>query len=279
MTARIPYLTALARKPSAQPVLRPPRRLFAEQAPPVQADWTKLAPAVEPPVATPRPPVLARTDPGRPGPAPERPPAGDASTRKEPTAPSLAPAQDQQPMPSPPADRRLAPPEPDTPAPGLAAPRQAPAPAPAPDEHPSPSQPEMPSLAAASRPPESWTDPRWGQPVEIPQAPRHKESGAVPSPEASPAPRVPDLRPPPATVSGSAIEPASPDLGAGRHRPPGDRPAQVSIGTIEVTVVPPAPPAAPPRPERRDRVSPTPAASSADRLRDGLRRWHGTAQG
>jgi hypothetical protein len=63
---------------------------------------------------------------------------------------------------------------------------------------------------------------------------------------------------------------------------------RVSIGTIEVTVVPPAPPAPavreiqPPAPVTRGwSRSPSAFAASAgaDRLRYGFRRWYGTAQG
>jgi hypothetical protein len=98
---------------------------------------------------------------------------------------------------------------------------------------------------------------------------------------------VGDLMPPPASRTGPAtmpgIEPGEPYR---EPRAPG-RP-YLSIGTIEVTVVPPAPPAAAGR-EAQPSPPVTPGwsrppsllASSAgrDRLRDGLRRWYGTAQG
>jgi len=63
---------------------------------------------------------------------------------------------------------------------------------------------------------------------------------------------------------------------------------RVSIGTIEVTVVPPPPPAPavreiqPPAPVTRGwsrPPSPFAASAGADRLRYGFRRWYGTAQG
>jgi hypothetical protein len=55
--------------------------------------------------------------------------------------------------------------------------------------------------------------------------------------------------------------------------------ARVSIGTIEVTVLPPNPPV-PAVDEIRYRPPSALAASAgAGRLRDGLRRWYGTAQG
>jgi hypothetical protein len=66
----------------------------------------------------------------------------------------------------------------------------------------------------------------------------------------------------------------------------GERQARVSIGTIEVTVTPPAsappatafPPPQPPPPPSGPPSSLT-GSPAADRLRDGLRRWYGTAQG
>jgi hypothetical protein len=64
------------------------------------------------------------------------------------------------------------------------------------------------------------------------------------------------------------------------------RPARVSIGTIEVTVVSAPEPAAPthpvaaPAPQARRRPRPpSQLAAGADRLREGRRRWYGTAQG
>jgi hypothetical protein len=89
---------------------------------------------------------------------------------------------------------------------------------------------------------------------------------------------VRDLLPPP--VSG-------PRPGGSSQRPRDTRPSQVSIGTIEVTVVPPTAPAAgletrPPSRAARDRSRPASllaANAGTDRLRDGVRRWYGTAQG
>ena len=83
--------------------------------------------------------------------------------------------------------------------------------------------------------------------------------------------------PPPVAISGT---------GPGAPRVP--RRPRVSIGTIEVTVVPPAPAApaapeiripAPVTPGRSRPPSPFAASEGADRLRHGLRRWYGTAQG
>jgi hypothetical protein len=88
---------------------------------------------------------------------------------------------------------------------------------------------------------------------------------------------VPDLAPPSARV-------ARPDehaqTGESRREPPG----RVTIGTIEVTVVPPTRPArggGEPRPTP-PAVPPRPASSLTEaggaRLRGGLRRWYGIAQ-
>jgi hypothetical protein len=109
------------------------------------------------------------------------------------------------------------------------------------------------------------------------------EDAADPYRPREPAP-VRDLRPPPPSrarpAAMSGTEPGEPHR---ELRAPG-RP-QVSIGTIEVTVLPPAPAvheAQPSPPVARGwSRPPSLLASSAgmDRLRDGLRRWYGTAQG
>jgi hypothetical protein len=64
-------------------------------------------------------------------------------------------------------------------------------------------------------------------------------------------------------------------------------PARVTIGTIEVTVVPPArppqsatePARVPPLPPARRHSASPPAEAGSARLRGGLRRWYGIAQG
>jgi hypothetical protein len=108
------------------------------------------------------------------------------------------------------------------------------------------------------------------------------EVAADPGRRWEPAP-VLDLRPAPSSRSAPA---------RGLRAEPGEvrapRLARVSIGTIEVTVVPPAPPA-PAVPEIRPQVPVSPrwprpssllaTSAGSDRLRDGLRRWYGTAQG
>ncbi len=102
---------------------------------------------------------------------------------------------------------------------------------------------------APARAPDSWADPRWGSPVELLEPPATSSTPGPPQPLAHQAAASPAL----------------------------------SIGTIEVIVVPPpAAPAtqvAPRRPADGARPAPLLAGPGADRLRDGLRRWHGTAQG
>jgi hypothetical protein len=93
---------------------------------------------------------------------------------------------------------------------------------------------------------------------------------------------------PPAAPAPQSTETSGPGPRGSRQDPHGSARARVSIGTIEVTVVPPARPVLP-----ADRIQPAaeaprgrprfPSASTesadAGRLRDGLRRWYGTAQG
>jgi hypothetical protein len=94
---------------------------------------------------------------------------------------------------------------------------------------------------------------------------------------------VHDLLPPPTSASRSL---RSDTAGVGRDSPSPMRPS-VSIGSIEVTVVPPphgAPPTHDPRAARavRNRSRPVPRPGvdpGVDRLRDGRRRWYGIAQG
>jgi hypothetical protein len=70
-------------------------------------------------------------------------------------------------------------------------------------------------------------------------------------------------------------------------RSAGETPARVTIGTIEVTVVPPARPAhgaseparVPPVPSAVKRPASVPGETGSARLRNGLRRWYGIAQG
>ena len=105
----------------------------------------------------------------------------------------------------------------------------------------------------------------------------------------SPAPAaVRDLLPPLAQAP-RPTELAGPGpTGSRQESPGGPAPARVSIGTIEVTVVPPARPALgasrnrPPAQVPRGRSGPQPllaATAGGGRLRDGLRRWYGIAQG
>ena len=94
--------------------------------------------------------------------------------------------------------------------------------------------------------------------------------------------------PPPLASALPPIEMLGPEPGGSRREPRVSGTARVSIGTIEVTVVPPARPAPPapeiqpPAPVARGGSRPPSllaAGAGADRLRDGLRRWYGIAQG
>lgn len=289
MTARVPYLTALTKRSAASPALRPPRQLFAGQAPPGQADFAPALTAMaERPVAS-GTPVATRADP-TPVPVASPPTPGEASAGRA-RAVASSPLTHHQPPPitSVRPSRQQPQREPANPLlPTIAPPPPQPTQAPATDE---PSRLTVSSPVAPARPPESWADPRWALPAELPVTPTRKDSGgAVPLPEPAQSTgqpstdqrqRVPDLMPAPASASGTTgpASPAGPDAGHGQDRRLGSRPAQVSIGTIEVTVVPPAAPRQPPGRDRPRPVSPLPASPPADRLRDGIRRWHGTAQG
>jgi hypothetical protein len=102
-------------------------------------------------------------------------------------------------------------------------------------------------------------------------------AAAVPEPARpeSAAPSAPGLAPPrPGSRGGEPAEQRRAPQGLPRAQP-----ESVSIGTIEVTVVPPAKPrVVPPRPAPRRERPPSRLAGS-DPLRDGRRRWYGVAQG
>lgn len=108
----------------------------------------------------------------------------------------------------------------------------------------------------------------------------------VPTSGEQPAAAPRDLRPPAPTAPPSIEHRApNPEYG-GRERRPA-RSSRVSIGTIEVTVVPTPTSAteqiaAPSIPRSRPRTPSSlhaSASTGADRLREGRRRWYGTAQG
>ncbi len=98
---------------------------------------------------------------------------------------------------------------------------------------------------------------------------------------------VRDLIPPPSPATRPITVPG-PEQGEPYQQPRVPGAPRVSIGTIDVTVLPPAPPA-PPAPEIRPPAqvargwtrppSLLAATAGAGRLRDGVRRWYGTAQG
>ena len=111
-------------------------------------------------------------------------------------------------------------------------------------------------------------------------------SAADPDPPEAPG-AVRDLMPPRATDPPPGAIPGA-EPGETYREPREPRGTGVSIGTIEVTIVPPAIPAPaapempPPAPVATDwsqLPSPLAASAGADRLRDGFRRWYGTAQG
>ena len=144
-----------------------------------------------------------------------------------------------------------------------------------------PSRPATPATLAAPTPgpaPGRTGGPDPGRRTGGSAAPgaRHQAPGQL----APPAPAEPGhLLPPPAPtrdpVPALGLEPSGPSQKPGAPAQPG-----VSIGTIEVTVVPPAPPV----PERPRAQAARPGPKLAEglgtgRLRDGLRRWYGTAQG
>jgi len=88
---------------------------------------------------------------------------------------------------------------------------------------------------------------------------------------------IPPLTAEPLTAEPPRAEPGQPLV---PRRP------RVSIGTIEVTIVPPTPTPTPvihqiqpPAPVTNRPSSPFAASAGADRLRHGFRRWYGTAQG
>ena len=305
MTARIPYLAGLAGPGAAEPVLQPPRPLFAGSY--GQPGVRGSGPAASLP---------AGQDAG------EDSAGGRQAARTSATEQAAAPAAALRGNPHPAGDRTAATPGP----PGMDGADRAPArplvPLPAvnpPDRHgptarsesslpagdaqaASPGPPGVgrdadrggaapgdtqPDVGITARPsPRSWTDPLWGAPVEVP-----------PAVSARPRERAGDTARSAGTAALGALVPSSgqapqgnerPDPHPGRERrePHGAPQPRVSIGTIEVTVVPPAPPpghpqdgGALPLPGRQGAPSLLAAGPGAERLRDGLRRWHGTAQG
>jgi hypothetical protein len=144
--------------------------------------------------------------------------------------------------------------------------------------------------AAVAPGPESRSGARQGGPAGLPPA-----SGPVPEAGDRPTAPVdrgivpgrpggpgafPDLLPPPAPAPQLTVLP-QPDTGGLRHRSRPPQPHRVSIGTIEVTVVPPAP--APPAHRIPPPARPAPVPSRRASQLDGsggprFRRWYGTAQ-
>ena len=164
-----------------------------------------------------------------------------------------------------------------------------------------PGTPEGPTDTAVKRPPVfPASTSQWGTPAELPQtglraSPSGNETRIASASrilDAADAPRRPggtaavhDLLPSPGIMPGpvelSGLRPGGTRPAGGIGRP------QVSIGTIEVTVVPPTRPESatgvqPPAPTARSRFSDgvrLAADAGSDRIQSGLRRWYGTAQG
>ena len=113
-----------------------------------------------------------------------------------------------------------------------------------------------------------------------------RDAAGGPRRSRGPAAAVRDLVPP-TTLAPRSIEMPGPVPGGSRQEPRVTGPARVSIGTIEVTVVPPPRPAPahetrPPAQVARGWSRPPSllaVSAGTGRLRDGLRRWYGTAQG
>jgi hypothetical protein len=304
MTARIPYLAGLAGPGSAEPVLLPPRPLFAgshgqprvrsggpatflsagqDAAEDLPGAWQATQTAAAEPTSAPPGASLRRAEPGADRPVTALGPAGMDGAERAPASPLLPrPAVSPPTRPGPtdrsesslPAGGSLAAPGP----PGVG--RDA--------DHGGGARGDThPDLGIAARPsPRFWTDPLWGAPVELP-----------PAVSARPLQRAGDTTQSAGTAASGALLPSSGQAQQGNDRPGphtvrerrrqhGVPEARVSIGTIEVTVVPPAPqPGHPedgparPRPGRQGAASLLAVGPGAERLRDGLRRWHGTAQG
>lgn len=148
-----------------------------------------------------------------------------------------------------------------------------------------PGRDEVTGRHLAARPPAA--DWLWGTPVELPERGSVADVAGPPPPGTSPpgagrAGVVRDLLPPSAGAGRSGEQ-----TGTGRPATQAPAPPRVTIGTIEVTVVPsarfahgtpgpaPAPPAgAPPQP-----ATPLAEEDTAWPPPDGLRRWYGIAQG
>ncbi len=174
-----------------------------------------------------------------------------------------------------------------------------------------PGRPELASRGRAAQSPAlDWL---WGAPVELPPAPatllepgRAPVTGVTgpslaggtvrpPASDGPGAPGTPEGRDAggggQAGVARDLLPPSAPALRSDEHAGTGgarrEPPGRVTIGVIEVTVVPPARPArgaGEPRPAAQvPAVAPRAASwlaeAGAARLRDGLRRWYGIAQG
>ena len=295
MNARVPYLARLAGQvaspsyPASSPALRPPRRVLGDVASPATgaregvpglSEAVTGAVTVPSAVASGEPVVTVTARPEQPPRAPEvissAAGAGTAGSFGAPEARlALADGRDGAfPAPQPATDAVV-------PAPAAGVPLSSPAVR----DTVTPGAAATPSEVMPGRLPSSWADPAWNEPVAVPgtgPVPHDK----LPSRELLP-PQELAGHPDPAVPSGPGLGgpgPGGPGPGGAGSDAQGTRAPRVSIGAIEVTVVPPARPEriqpAPPPPRRLPRpASLLTGNAGADRLRDGLRRWHGTAQG
>jgi hypothetical protein len=194
---------------------------------------------------------------------------------------------------------------------GPAAPRAVPRPSAG--RTPTTPRPEEPGRGPAAQPgrgPAAQPGPDWlrGTPVDLAEPPSPTRTGMLP-PRGSREQRPADGLEPGGTRSAAdhpgdrgnrsgAVRDLVPPAADGRRlgeqagvtrsaRSAGETPARVTIGTIEVTVVPPAQPAhgaseparVPPLPPAVKRPTSLLGESGSARLRNGLRRWYGIAQG
>jgi hypothetical protein len=254
MNAQIPYLAGLAQQAAGPATLRPARRLFADDAytpsqPPGRGGPGSYRQHIDDQAQLGTPGAAAALDPGD---EPASPDGRSGTDRPSAAALATAPTGGSQP--------------------------------PHPGPLPPPSDSRPLGETTWGRSPTSWADPLWHAPVELPPT-----IDAGPATSGTPSQVGPaalrDLAPPSAPVPGPTGLPGQ-DPGGSGQQPGGANRARVSIGTIEVTVVPPSSPAAAHEAgaaaqAARGRTRPPSlltAGSGAARLRDGLRRWYGTAQ-
>jgi hypothetical protein len=158
------------------------------------------------------------------------------------------------------------------------------APAPAPGSHVASAEPGPALRAAPAGPPPSGLGPIASAGSDQDHHPDGVHAAVARPTAARPGP----LGPQDAAPADRSREKPVPDRSNGLEpgRPLVPRRPRVSIGTIEVTIVPPTPTPTPVihqiqplAPMTNRPSSPFAASAGADRLRHGFRRWYGTAQG